>query len=322
MDSRSVSVIVFRIAAIIGTVSISLIGFFTPIFIKEYNKSYFHALSFFCTGSCFGVALVCFPLEALAYIGGPSAELVVTALMSSSLMLLVVLELLSINNYSLLLSSYSYSYSPLVLNENYDDDNGDGNELTTDVDAVREHDIETSQFSLNPIVRSANESSDVAPKLKRHFPSAILVMCSVYAVLDGFTLGSHVHTEYGNIVRLVYQKAIVALTLSTVMEYLDSPKSYLLTFATIFSLSAPIGIFLGSFIKDYEYESIYLCGVLTAICAGPFLFLAAVHLLPAQINDMQAQTSSETVPVKLFALILGFILTTLPSVTMDYEKVS
>jgi hypothetical protein len=236
-------------------------------------------------------------------------------LISSGLLFTVLLEFSSISGLNSSTSSYSYTAVelddrndpleklPLSDEENYDNDRSNDNGVGK---KTKNH--------------GTNEIHQAQPYLKRYFPSAVLIVISIYSFLDGYTLGSHQHSELGNLIRLLSQKSAVALTLGTILEYLEAPKPIFTNFLKVFSLSAPTGIILGSFLHDYNDFSIILYGYSTAVCSGVCLYLAAMHLLPAEMIGIQSNPESSV--MKLVALILGFVITALPSILFDYEHVN
>ena len=326
--SNTITVIVFRIAISIAVGGLSAIFFFIPGLLRDKSQSYFRYLCFLCSGISIGLSMLSLPLEAIFYLGGN--YVVVFLLMSLSFLVLIVFEVLAAGGLTSFTSSFSsnYTYDTLSHDEESDsileefNDNqiemvqtGDTNTTTNN----NNDDIEGNAISSSPTNRINNTRYNASTAgLKRHFPSIILVVTVVYACLDGFTMGSHEHAEYGNMIRLITQKAVIALVLATFLEFLEAPMKYFMTFLISFSLAAPAGILIGSLVSDNNDVIIsILYGISAAVCSGVLLYLGATQILPAGVVSVQSHP--EESPGQLAALAVGFVLTILPSLVLDYE---
>lgn len=262
------------------------------------------------------------PLESVFYLGGN--YLLVFLLMSLSFLVLIAFEVLAAGGLATFTSSFSsnYAYDTLSYDEESDSilEEYNDNQIEMVQTGDNEDDMNTSVKRSIETQRGMIDQrlgTKASTGLKRHFPSIILVVAVVYACLDGFTMGSHEHTQYGNLIRLISQKVVLSLVLATFLEFLDAPMRYFMTFLVSFSLAAPMGILLGSLVSDPHDVAILLYGVSAAVCAGVLLYLGATQILPAGVLSVQSHPDES--PGQLTALALGFVLTILPSLVLDYE---
>jgi len=329
--SNTITVIVFRIAISIAVGGLSAIFFFIPGLLRDKSQSYFRYLCFLCSGISIGLSMLSLPLEAIFYLGGN--YVVVFLLMSLSFLILIVFEVLAAGGLTSFTSSFSSNYSYDTLINNDDDENDSILEEFNDnqIEMVPTSDANNDDLEgMNVASVAASNTTTTTTKntkynttststagLKRHFPSIILIVTVIYACLDGFTMGSHEHDEYGNMIRLISQKAVISLVLATFLEFLEAPIKYFMTFLISFSLAAPTGILLGSLVSDHNDIITLLYGISAAVCSGVLLYLGATQILPAGV--MSVQSHPDESPGQLAALAVGFVLTILPSLVLDYE---
>lgn len=319
-DSSIVTVILFRVAISIAVGGLSAIFFFIPGLLRDKNQLYFRYLCFLCSGISIGLSLLSLPLEAIFYLNGN--YVVVFLLMSLSFLILIVFEVLAAGGLTSFTSSFTSNYTYDTLNNEESDSileeyNDNQIEMLPIVGDDDEEKTSIAQFPNTNGTKNIKFSNSTTTGLKRHFPSIILVVTVVYACLDGFTMGSHEHAAYGNLIRLISQKAVISLVLATFLEFLEAPMKYFMTFLVSFSLAAPVGILIGSLLSNHNDFIIFLYGISAAICSGVLLYLGATQILPAGVVSVQGHP--EESPGQLAALAIGFIFTILPSLVLDYE---
>jgi hypothetical protein len=320
-----IDIIFFRFAAAMAVAGMSFLPFMIPSVVRLLNENIFSLLNHFGAGVFLGLSIVCFPVEAAKGLNGNFP--LVTMIGSMSFLFMISMEQLSVCSGGSLLASYSYESVRLIDDSDEKDiemsvnmepgtnaiDEGHANNCD---DTVISNTLETRSM------RVGSNGSDAVMN-KRFFPSSILGVTSIYAIMYGLSMGARLHEGYGTLERLLVNHFLISLTLGTVLEFMRAPRSYFGWFAALFSISSPIGILSSGFIVFSENALDVLeavTGVCTAIAAGVFLYLASSHILPAEMLYLEKRYSDfRSSSMKVSAMFFGFLLTALPAVLLGYN---
>jgi hypothetical protein len=192
---------------------------------------------------------------------------------------------------------------------------------------------------------------------RRFFPTAVLVVVSVYEALYGGNLAMAEHTGYGGFGLIVIHTLLLSFTFGLMLGFLLAPKKFFLVFMAVFSLSASTGIIICSLVPDaYREDVAYFRGYAAIVAAGVFLYLSTIHMLPAELlydtsAFLKSQADEDTMSpqsedddeessadiniwndrgksltsrilylvMKVAALVTGFVLTVLPTIMLQMD---
>ena len=256
--------------------------------------------TYLTAGFAIGLALYCLPLEAMAYSNNDFSSVYFQN--AVAFLLMACFEQLSTAWKSSVLASYSYK--PLALEE----------ELEIEM-TVRDDDPAVDHTDLKiPSHGKRIEPNSAQPH--RNFPSLFLFVASLYSLVDSFEIGMQDLSHQEILIQLIIEKMLISYTCGHFLEFLSAPTSYALYFIAIFSLSAPLGIILGSLVEVDSSLLRVMHGTSAALCSGATLFLASNHILPTESMHIQKETGIHPM-IKTFLMVAGFVIATIPSIILD-----
>jgi hypothetical protein len=302
-------ILFFRVAAAVAVAGMSFLPFMIPSVVRLVSEQLFSLLNHFGAGVFLGLSIVCFPIEAVKDLNDNFP--LVAMIGSVSFISMISIEQFAVCSGGSMLASYSYA----TVNVDDEDD--------PDVEMARPMNASTGTNTSGVVDVESSRVGGTALMNKRFFPSSILGVTSIYAIMNGLDMGSKLHYGYGTLERLLVNHFLISLTLGSVLEFMHAPRSYFSWFAIVFSLSSPLGILSSGFVSvsgDAVNVIDNVTGICNAVAAGVFLYLASSHILPAEMLYLERRYSdAQSTAMKVCAMFAGFAITALPSVLLKYE---
>jgi hypothetical protein len=311
----------------IGLAGLTFLALIITGIIREKSEYIFRLLNNLCAGVCIGMALVSLPVQASNTF---SSFDIIGLIGSATLISMVALEHISAAGGHYFLSSYSYEAVNLV---DFDDQEDTAIQMSPLTSSKHEEDDflcedtegdeEASNKSAPAGMPSKGEVGMISNRhqeMKRFFPSAILVITSLFSMSSGLVIAAREHLGNGAYIQLFIHTVLIAFTLGTVLEFLNAPKSFFFIFVGIFTASCPLGIIIGCALDSlYFNEPLYIELVMktsdfaAAVMAGVFLYIASIHIIPAELSAADSKLSVWKAVMKVIAMLVGFLCTALPS---------
>ena len=200
-------------------------------------------------------------------------------------------------------SNSKYSRLPIPVDDSSDDDD---DKVSTDI-----------RMS-SPL--SDTQRSVTAMEPKQSSASSVLLLCValiVHSVVEGVGIGMS-NTESGSILMAIatgLHKSIAGFALGSSLSQSSLERITAITLAITFASATPLGIFVGEIVNN-SLPPVF-DGVLKALAAGMFLFIASVEMLPPQFSPNRVSPWQKSI-----TLVLGVGIVFVMSVALPEEEAS
>ncbi|CAM9844965.1 unnamed protein product [Choristocarpus tenellus] len=135
---------------------------------------------------------------------------------------------------------------------------------------------------------------------------ALLLALSVHSVMEGLGLGADSGKMYNMLFAIAVHKSLAAYALGTSLLRCGVTIGGLIGYISLFSLMTPMGIWLGTAMRN-EKES-GAGSACVALAAGTFLYIALMEVLPRELEASEGRLS------KFAYLLGGFIVSAVVAV--------
>ena len=164
----------------------------------------------------------------------------------------------------------------------------------------------------NRFIHSQEKSNEVtedlvALRLKSgSLTSAVVLTLGLgfHSFLAGLALGAQ--TDISHLLKILgpilAHKALAAMALGSSLIRADVAHHVFITVVTLFSLTTPVGITLGTAVQSMT-EEIMWEGVCLCLAAGTFFYIAVVDIIPESLN---VTTSNLDFIAQIVALLVGY----------------
>ena len=319
----------FRVSGAIFSVGTTLLSLIIPFECQQSYPKGFSLLHSFGAGALIGSGFITTIFESSTY---SSLDSRTTWLIASFSFIFI----LSIEN---LLHSRQQIYEKLTTDDdsshggNFELTNNRKNQRTVTDEHEEEGDLEAlkSKEKNNLEYEEENEVTDdihnvdeeVAVKFKKVWPfSLIFFVLSSYGFAHGVALGSILHSDndYGLLLRYLFQKAVVSLSVGTILAEIDFMHPILMFNVGGYIISDAIGILLGGFVFNQDSpktnEAIVellkvnslLASIFAAVSSGLYLYLGIVYMLPVNLNVTRIIINTTDRRLHVLVLIFGYVV--------------
>lgn len=306
--------LLFKAASMGFEVGISLICFIIVRLIRERSTRIFLLVYSFFSGTLFGLGSLCFILQSL---DGQQTKLRTSLLISS----LMFMSMIAVEH----IFFEDHGYKPVSSLDLESDDNlsspsGDADE---DPELSGEDDQQADAADCNNVVvHAVNENS----KLGRLYPHCLLVVATLYSLTEGLLMGAQNPIDPYRLIKSYAYKALISCILCSILEERNSVGILFLRFCFIFTVASPMGMTISSLLtpmvsvsdgKSSIVTLSYLCDVSSAVCAGTFLNISTVYMIPRIVQSATKTNQQKDRLLKLVLFVMGYALLIVPCFLRD-----
>nr|AKN21668.1 slc39a-3 [Schmidtea mediterranea] len=176
---------------------------------------------------------------------------------------------------------------------------------------------EEVQFERTSDGKTYNTFSENKEKSLEKFPESkideislkiLIIAIAIHSIFEGLALGLQVNVKDTLLLFMAISihKSVLALTIGLELAQTDISYKMSVIFATIFSISSPIGICIGFILNYFENPNSpsLLMGstILQGLACGTFFYIVFFEILPQEMSNKNHKI------IKVLSLSIGFIL--------------